>query len=123
MMRENPKIYDHLASISPMDKVVICTVVRGEIQYGISRLPKSKRQQYLEDKAMQIFSVIPCEPIPESAGDYYAMIKITQLRKGLALDENDLWIAATTLALGAVLVSRDSDFYQVDTLVVENWVS
>jgi tRNA(fMet)-specific endonuclease VapC len=121
LMRENPKIDDHLAGISPMDRVVICTVVRGEILYGIKRLSNSKRQQDLEDKAIQLFSVIPCEPILESAGDYYAMIKITQQRKGLALDENDLWIAATALALGAVLISRDSDFYQVDTLVVNNW--
>jgi len=37
------------------------------------------------------------------------------------LDENDLWIAATALALGATLVSRDADVQQIGGLRVEDW--
>jgi predicted nucleic acid-binding protein len=37
------------------------------------------------------------------------------------LDENDLWIAATALALDAVLVTRDSDFQQIEGLSVNDW--
>jgi predicted nucleic acid-binding protein len=59
--------------------------------------------------------------VPEAAGDYYATVKLNRQRKGLALDENDLWIAATALALSAVLVSRDSDFQHIDGLTVEDW--
>jgi predicted nucleic acid-binding protein len=36
-------------------------------------------------------------------------------------DTHDLWIAATALALGAVLISRDNDFQQIDGLTVEDW--
>jgi predicted nucleic acid-binding protein len=32
------------------------------------------------------------------------------------LDENDLWIAATALARGATLVSRDRDFAGIEAL-------
>ena len=42
-------------------------------------------------------------------------------QKGLPLDENDCWIAATALAAGATLVSRDTDFQQIDGLSVINW--
>ena len=49
--------------------------------------------------------------------------QLTRERKGLALDENDLWIAATALALGSVLISRDSDFQQIDGLMVEDWTA
>jgi predicted nucleic acid-binding protein len=59
----------------------------------------------LEAKAVKLFEVLPCEPVPEAAGDYYARIKRTRQRKGLVLDENDLWITSTALALGAVLIS------------------
>jgi tRNA(fMet)-specific endonuclease VapC len=48
-------------------------------------------------------------------------VKVARERGGLVLDENDLWIAATALELGAVLVTRDSDFQRIDGLTVENW--
>lgn len=43
-MREHPKVDARLASIAPADRVVICSVVKGEIQYGIERLPQGARQ-------------------------------------------------------------------------------
>jgi tRNA(fMet)-specific endonuclease VapC len=121
LMREHPKIDARLARVSPRDKVIICTVVRGEIQFGIERLPQSKRREELKVKANKLFAVLPCEPVPEAAGDFYARIKLIHQQKGLTLDENDLWIAATTLALGAALVSRDSDYRKIDGLTVEDW--
>jgi tRNA(fMet)-specific endonuclease VapC len=123
MMREHPKMDIHLAGVSSTDRVVICSMVRGEIRYGIERLPQSKRRQELEAKASKLFAIIPCEPVPEAAGDHYARIKLTRQRAGLTLDENDLWIAATALALGAVLISRDSDFQRIDGLMVEDWTA
>jgi len=121
LMREHPKLDNHLANLSITDRVIICSIVRGEILYGISRLPVSRRRQELSLKASKLFAILPCESIPETAGDFYADIKINRQLKGLALDENDLWIASTALALGTVLVTRDRDFHQINTLVVENW--
>jgi predicted nucleic acid-binding protein len=121
LMREHPKMDAHLASASAAERVIICSVVRGEIRYGIERLPQGRRRQELEAKATKLFAILPCQPVPEAAGDHYATVKLTRERRGLALDENDLWIAATALALGAVLISRDSDFQQIDGLTVEDW--
>ena len=121
LMRERPEVDARLARVSRRDKVIICTVVRGEIQFGIERLPQSKRREELKVKANKLFAVLPCEPVPEAAGDFYARIKLIHQQKGLTLDENDLWIAATTLALDAVLVSRDSDYHKIDGLTVEDW--
>ncbi|MGE0821727.1 MAG: type II toxin-antitoxin system VapC family toxin [Candidatus Binatia bacterium] len=95
--------------------------MRGEIFYGIERLPPGKRQQELLTKATTLFAALACEPIPEQAGDHYAKIKIARQQKGLALDENDLWIAATARSLGAILISRDSDFQQIEDLTVNDW--
>lgn len=103
--------------------MVICSIVRGEIRHGIERLPPGKRRQDLTSKAAKLFAVIPCQPVPEAAGDHWALVKLARQRKGLALDENDLRIAATALALGAILVSRDSDFQQIDGLTVEDWTA
>lgn len=123
LMREHPGIDAHVASLSLADRLVICSVVRGEIRYGIERLPQGRRRRDLEVKAAKLFGTLPCEPVPEAAGDHYARIKLTRQQKGLTLDENDLWVAATALALGAVLISRDSDFRPIDGLTVNDWVA
>jgi predicted nucleic acid-binding protein len=46
---------------------------------------------------------------------------MTLMNRGLVLDENDLWIAATAFALDAVLLTRDSDFQQIEGLSVSDW--
>jgi predicted nucleic acid-binding protein len=121
LMREHPKLDARLATVALTDQVLICTMVRGEIQYGIERLPAGKRRHDLETKAFKLLNVLPCESVPEKAGDYYAKVKLSRQRKGLTLDENDLWIAATAIALDAVLITRDSDFQHLDGLKVDDW--
>jgi len=121
LMREHPQLDARLAALAPSDRVVICSVVRGEIRYGLERLPQGKRRKTLEEKAAKLFAALPCEPVTENAGDHYAMIKFSRQQKGLSLDENDLWIAATALTLGAILITRDSDFQQIDGLTVTDW--
>jgi hypothetical protein len=74
-----------------------------------NNFPQGRRKQDLEKQAAPLFATITCEPIMASAADHYATVKITMRRKGLALDENDLWIAATALAMGAALITRDND--------------
>jgi predicted nucleic acid-binding protein len=118
LMREDPRMASWLSSIRPDDRVVICTITRGEILFGLERLAPGRRRSDLEEKALRLFAALPCEPIPSSAGDRYANVKAAQQRRGLPLDENDLWIAATTLAIDATLVSRDSDFLAVEGLAV-----
>jgi predicted nucleic acid-binding protein len=113
LMRADARMASWLSSIGVDDRVAICTIVRGEILFGLERLAPE-----LEGKAGNLFAVLPCEPIPPAAGDQYAHVKVSQQRRGLPLDENDLWIAATALAMGATLVSRDSDFQAVEGLAV-----
>jgi predicted nucleic acid-binding protein len=118
LMRADSRMASWLSSIGPNDRVVICTITRGEILFGLERLAPRRRRSELEEKALRLFAVLPCEPIPSSAGDRYAYVKAAQQRRGLSLDESDLWIAATTLAIDATLVSRDSDFHAVEGLAV-----
>ena len=121
LMREHPQVQARLTALSASETVSICTIVRGEILHGIGRLPEGQRRQDLSAKAARLFAAIPCVPITEPIGDHYAEIKLARQRKGLALDENDLWIAAAARHAGATLVSRDTDFRQIERLSVEDW--
>ena len=107
-----------LSSVGPADSVVTCTIVRGEILFGLERLAQGRRRAELDAKAQKVLAALKCEPIPPVAADHYASLKLAQQQRGLSLDENDLWMAATTLALGATLVTSDSDFKRIDMLAV-----
>lgn len=118
LMRSPARIESWMAGLGPGDHVVTCTIVRGEVLFGIAKLPKSTRRSELEEASHRCFAAIPCEPIPERAGDLYADLKLARQQRGLTLDENDLWVAATALALRATLVSRDRDFRGIDGLSI-----
>ena len=57
--------------------------------------------------------------------DYYARLKRAAEQQGTPLSDNDLWIAATALALDAVLVTSDSDFQRIAGLglQLEDWAN
>jgi predicted nucleic acid-binding protein len=117
LMRAAARIENWMAGLEEDDRVVICTIIRGEILYGIGKLPEGKRRSELEHTGHQFLTSFRCEPVPEEAGDFYATVKRARQQQGLALDENDLWVAATALALGATLVaatatSRESTVWQ-----------
>ncbi len=123
LMRKHPQVEARLSALAPTDKVVICSTVRGEILYGIERLPHGRRRDNLAKQAMPLFATLLCEPVPEAAGDAYAKIKRSQQQRGLSLDENDLWIAATASALGATLVTTDTDFQRIHGLQTRDWTA
>jgi predicted nucleic acid-binding protein len=116
LMRADARMASWLSSIGADDRVVVYAITRGEILFGIKRLATGRRRAELKGKAERVFAVLPCEPVPAAAGDRYAGAKFSQQRRGLSLDENDVWISATAIALGATLVSGDSDFQSIEEL-------
>ncbi len=118
LMRAETRIENWIAGLGASDRVVKCAIVRGELLFGIARLPIGKRRAELEEMGAQFLAAFYCEPAPERAGGFYASVRLARQQRGLAPDENDRWVAATALVLGATLVSCDSDFAAVDGLSV-----
>ncbi len=121
LMRKDPRSEARVAALSSSDEVVICPIVRGEVLYGLARLPQGRRRDDLVRQAEPLFVSIACLPVPEAAADAYAGVKRAREQRGLSLDENDLWIAATAIAVGATLVTRDRDFVSIDGLSTVDW--
>ena len=125
-MANHTRVKDCLTSAQITDYPFTCPIVRGEILFGIELLPAGRRRQSLEDQANNLFSGLICDPIPERAGDFYAKIKRAAQELGTPLDECDLWIVATSLALDAILITSDSDFQRVQGLFgfhLEDWTT
>lgn len=123
VMSADPRTQARSAALTPTDSVMTCGVVLGEVLYGIHRLAPGKRRSQLEHNLARAVLTVPVKPVPVAAAEHYAVTKRECHRGGVAINENDLWIAATTLALGATLVTRDADFGRVRGLTTENWRS
>ena len=118
LMRGHPPM---LARVAQHTDPITTSVVVGEIRYGLERLPLGKKRSDLEARAQRVVAHVRIEAVTEPVGDAYGRHKASLESQGLNLDDNDLWIAATALALGSVLVTRDAIFARIPGLPVEDW--
>ncbi|MGD0950403.1 MAG: PIN domain-containing protein [Candidatus Binatia bacterium] len=58
LMRKDPRVEAQLAALSADDQVVICPIVRGEILYGLARLPPGRRREGLTKQTVSLFGTI-----------------------------------------------------------------
>ena len=126
LMANAAHVTAHSDSLSDLnDYLFTCPIVRGEILFGIQRLPTGRRRQALKNQAINLFEGLPCLAVPKEAADYYAPMKKYAEQHGTPLSENDLWIAATAMALDAILVTADSDFQRIAGfgLRLEDWTN
>jgi predicted nucleic acid-binding protein len=119
LMRDHPQLKARVAKHT--DPILTSVVVVGEIRYGVSRLPVGKKRHGLEVRAHSILAAIRIEPVTEATADTYGRLKASLESQGLNLDDNDLWIAATALMAGNLVVTRDQIFKQIPGLQVEDW--
>jgi tRNA(fMet)-specific endonuclease VapC len=120
-MKGQANLFGKLASKS--GSVITSVIVQGEIRYGLDLLPLGKRRTNLEAKAASVLGSLSAEPVTETVASHYAAIRSNLEKQGLALGDNDIWIAATALNVGAILVSRDQDFQNVLGLAIEDWTT
>jgi predicted nucleic acid-binding protein len=92
-----------------------CTIVVAEVYSGLDLMPAGKRQRQLFERAELMFdrffgARILAFDLP-AARAYGAVLKARQA-KGLPIDEMDALLAATALANGAALATRNEAHFQ-----------
>jgi predicted nucleic acid-binding protein len=115
-MREDARMALWLSSFRVDNRVVICTITRGEILFGLGRLAQGRRRAELEAKAQQLFAALPCEPIPPAAGDRYASLKVAN--RAAVCRSARTTSRSLRPPFKASLVSRDSDILGIEGLAV-----
>lgn len=56
--------------------------------------------------------------VTDTTADFYATIYANLRRKGRPIPTNDMWIAASTMEHGAILITRDQHFAHIENLRV-----
>ena len=109
-----------LALFARYDRIVLPTVVVGEFRAGIDPDTKSGRRRmrvlddFIADDAVELVS------IDDAVSRRYADVFRLLSRNGDRIPQNDIWIAATALALGMPLCTDDDHFSRVPLLTRES---
>jgi tRNA(fMet)-specific endonuclease VapC len=99
----------------------ICTsvIVAGELRYGSLKKGSARLTERVE-AALREIEVLP---LGREASAHYGEIRRDLEACGMAIGQNDLWIAAHARSADAVLVTaNEGEFRRVEGLAVENWL-
>ena len=108
---------------STAEDLAISTISAGELHYGLSRLPSSRRAKQLGQQLNALLAAIKVQPLPVEAAPHSGAIKAALDSSGTPIGGNDLWIAAHALAGNMTLVTHNTrEFDLVPGLTVDNWV-
>jgi tRNA(fMet)-specific endonuclease VapC len=121
LMRGEERVVQRLKRITRRD-VSIAQPVVAEIEYGIERLPKSKRR----DALIATFELLKDElqrmPWSDEVSEAFGRIKATLERRGERLEDFDIAVAAHAVAAGSILVTANiKHLLRVPGLEVEDW--
>ncbi|MCX6909146.1 MAG: type II toxin-antitoxin system VapC family toxin [Verrucomicrobia bacterium] len=100
-------------------ELVVDPIILGEIQFGILLLPKGRRRQQLERWFQTGVARIVCLPWEATTGLRWATLLAKLRASGEAMPVKDSMIAATALAHGLTVTTRNSrDFAKAGVPVV-----
>jgi len=113
----NPKVTAWLSD--HMSSIFIDPIILGELRIGILALPSGKKRVQLEKWFDSVISSIECLPWDRVTSLRWAQLISDLRRKGQALPLIDSMIAATALAHGLTIATRNSrDFRRSGVKVI-----
>jgi tRNA(fMet)-specific endonuclease VapC len=108
---------DVAGEVRGAERVVMSTVVAGELLFGFHHGTKTKEnikelEQFLANPYVDLI------PVTMTTADRFGRIASALRRKGRPIPTNDIWIAAHALESGAYLLTFDRHFAAVDGLAL-----
>jgi predicted nucleic acid-binding protein len=103
------------------------SITKAEILYGIALLPAGRRKAALADAAERMFARVFASRMlafDAVAATHYAEILMARRRAGKPMETLDAQIAATALAAGATVATRNlADFAGCGLDVIDPWMA
>jgi tRNA(fMet)-specific endonuclease VapC len=104
--------------IREASEILLNPVVLGELRVGFlkgTRLAENlaRLKQFLASPRVELV------PVDEEAAERYALILDSLRRAGTPIPINDVWIAASAMQHGSVLLTTDPHFHSVAQIISE----
>ena len=99
-----------------MEKLFVSSISVGELMYGAELSKKADFNRTLYSDFCEQMNVLS---VDSDIAKNYGKIKAQLKHKGRPIPENDIWIAATAVTANLCLMTADSDFENIDGLVME----
>jgi len=103
--------------IARADEILIPVPVLAELRVGF-RAGSKEKQNLDELEAFLSSKRVSIPSMGEQTALFYAQVFSTLKQRGMPIPLNDVWIAACTLEAGAILISYDAHFQNIDSLMI-----
>lgn len=115
---QRPDLDTRIREIAP-GQVVISSVTRAELRFGIAKRPEAVRLAALVENFLELVTTLPWDA---SAANTYGLVRARLETAGTPIGDRDTMIAAHALSLNLVLVTNNANhFKQVEGLRWEVW--
>ncbi len=108
-------VADIVEIIALADRIYLSSTVLGELLSGFA-VGKREAQNRLELTKFLRSPRVEIASVTDTTADFYATIYANLRRKGRPIPTNDMWIAASTMEHGAILITRDQHFAHIENL-------
>lgn len=115
---EPVEIRQHLLNV-PMASVCISAITEAELLRGVAKKTGAKRLSAVVKEFLLRVEILPWD---SDAAEAYASLRTACENEGMPLGAMDMLIAAHSVATGAILITNDRAFYNVQHLLnLEDW--
>lgn len=110
-----------LAALQDDEVACISAITEGEIRYGLAKRPEATAIRSAMDGALARLRILPWG---RDEAQSYGLLRAKLEASGATLGHMDMLIAAHAISMGAVLVTNDKAFGQVEDLHASvNWAT
>ena len=117
LMKAHPAVARRVSGAS-VGSLCLSAITRAELAFGLARRPEATRLRLAVRELLLRVDVLPWNG---DTAERYGILRAALEQRGRVLAPLDMLIAAHALDAGAVLVTNDHAFGQVDGLPLEDW--
>ena len=117
LIRKHPAVVSRVTT-APMAALCISAVTEGELLVGLAKRPSATQLHAAVSEFLKRVEVLPWD---SGAAESYGTLRASMEAHGKALAPLDMLIGAHAASVGAVLVTNDGAFQQINDLRVEDW--